>query len=120
MKSKLKYIGIMLLISIFIILIGRGFGEYLLGNDTYFHFDNIKAIVEELSIKDIFVQKPLKMMAYDWGYGTRFFYPPLPHLLTAYIVKGLSIFGIRKCCYWYENHTRIMFVFIWDIIFFIM
>lgn len=29
-----------------------------------------------------------------FGYGTRFFYPPLPHLAAAYIIKFLGLFGI--------------------------
>lgn len=33
-------------------------------------------------------------MANGLGYGTRFFYPPLPHLTAAYITKFLGIFGI--------------------------
>lgn len=117
MKSKLKYIGIILIFTIFIMLIGGGIGKYSLGHDTPFHSANIKAILEDLSIKDLLVQKPVKLMAHDWGYGTRFFYPPLPHLMTAYIIKALGVFNIRYYTSRDENYPRNMLFCIGDIIF---
>lgn len=108
MKKNVKYIGIILIFTIFIMLIGGGIGKYSLGHDTPFHSANIKAILEDLSIKDLLVQKPVKLMAYDWGYGTRFFYPPLPHLMTVYIVKLLEVFNIRYYTSRNENYSSNM------------
>lgn len=96
MKSKWKSILIIFVFSIFIMIIGGITGFYTMGHDTDFHLANIKVISEELSFGKLLVQEPLKLIANDFGYGTRFFYPPLPHLLGAYIVKALTIFGINN------------------------
>ena len=76
------------MVSILIMLFDAHNG-YIKGHDTDFHVSNISAIVDQLSWDNVTVQEPLKYMANDFGYGTRFFYPPIPHLLAAYIVKYL-------------------------------
>lgn len=93
MKSKKICILIIFMVSILIMLFDAHNG-YIKGHDTDFHVSNISAIVDQLSWDNVTVQEPLKYMANDFGYGTRFFYPPIPHLLAAYIVKFLSIFHI--------------------------
>ena len=67
---------------------------YIKGHDTDFHLSNIKAITDMLSWDNLTVQEPLKYIGNDFGYGTRFFYPPLPHLTAAYITKILTLFNI--------------------------
>lgn len=93
MKNNKICILIIFMVSILIMLIDAHNG-YIKGHDTDFHVSNISAIVDQLSWDNVTVQEPLKYMANDFGYGTRFFYPPIPHLLAAYIVKFLSIFHI--------------------------
>ena len=67
---------------------------YIKGHDTDFHLSNITAIVDMLSWDNLTVQEPLKYVGNNFGYGTRFFYPPLPHLPAAYITKILTVFNI--------------------------
>ena len=93
MKNNKICILIIFMVSILIMLFDAHNG-YIKGHDTDFHVSNISAIVDQLSWDNVTVQEPLKYMANDFGYGTRFFYPPIPHLLAAYIVKFLSIFHI--------------------------
>ena len=93
MKDKSKYIIIIFIFSIIIMLIDLPNG-YIKGHDTDFHLSNIKAITDMLSWDNLTVQEPLKYIGNDFGYGTRFFYPPLPHLTAAYITKILTLFNI--------------------------
>ena len=94
MKSKKRYIIILLIVTILIMILNINKG-YVKGHDTDFHVANISSIFEQLSIKNILVQEPLKNIANNFGYGTRFFYPPIPHLMSAYITKCLTIFNIN-------------------------
>ena len=94
MKSKKRYIIILLIVTILIMILNINKG-YVKGHDTDFHVANISSIFEQLSIKNILVQEPLKKIANNFGYGTRFFYPPIPHLMSAYITKCLTIFNIN-------------------------
>lgn len=96
MRSNKKFIFIIFVFSIFIMIIGCMNGIYYMGHDTDFHLANISAIVKELSLGKLLVQEPLKLIANNFGYGTRFFYPPIPHLMGAYITKALTIFGISN------------------------
>ena len=91
MKKKIKYILTIFIFSIVIMLIDAHNG-YIKGHDTEFHLANITAIVDQLSWDNLTVQEPLKYVGNDLGYGTRFFYPPIPHLTAAYITKLLTIF----------------------------
>lgn len=93
MKNTKKSILIIFIFSIIIMLIDLPNG-YIKGHDTDFHLANITAIVEKISWNNLTVQEPLKYIGNDFGYGTRFFYPPIPHLTCAYITKILSIFNI--------------------------
>ncbi len=93
MKQKIKYIVAIFIFSIIIMLIDMHNG-YIKGHDTDFHLSTITAIVEQLSWDNLTVQEPLKYIGNDLGYGTRFFYPPIPHLTAAYITKVLDIFHI--------------------------
>lgn len=93
MKNKSKYIIVIFIFSVIIMLIDLPNG-YIKGHDTDFHLSNITAIVDMLSWDNLTVQKPLKYVGNNFGYGTRFFYPPLPHLTAAYITKILTVFNI--------------------------
>lgn len=93
MKHTIKYIIAIGIFSIIIMLIDVHNG-YIKGHDTDFHLATITAIVDQLSWDNLTVQEPLKYIANDLGYGTRFFYPPIPHLTAAYITKIFSIFQI--------------------------
>ena len=93
MKKKIKFILAIFIFSIIIMLIDIHNG-YIKGHDTDFHLATITAIVDQLSWDNLTVQEPLKYIANNLGYGTRFFYPPIPHLTAAYITKILSIFNV--------------------------
>lgn len=93
MKQKGKYILAIFIFSIIIMLIDLPNG-YIKGHDTDFHLATITAIVDQLSWDNLTVQEPLKYIANGLGYGTNFFYPPIPHLIAAYITKLLNIFNI--------------------------
>ncbi len=96
MRSNWKYLLIIVCFSIFIMIIGGVTGFYTMGHDTDFHLANISVIASNLSFEKFLVQEPLDLIANDFGYGTRFFYPPIPHLAAAYISKALSLFGIEN------------------------
>ena len=91
--KKIKYIIAIFIFSIIIMLIDVNNG-YIKGHDTDFHMPNITATKEQISWDNLTAQEPLKYVANDFGYGTRFFYPPLPHLTSAYITKILEVFNI--------------------------
>ncbi len=93
MKHKIKYILAIFIFSVIIMLIDMHNG-YIKGHDTDFHLPTITAIVDQLSWDNLTVQEPLKYIGNDLGYGTRFFYPPIPHLIAAYITKILHIFHL--------------------------
>lgn len=95
MKKKIKFILAIFIFSIIIMLIDIHNG-YIKGHDTDFHLATITAIVDQLSWDNLTVQEPLKYIANNLGYGTRFFYPPIPHLTAAYITKILSIFNVEN------------------------
>lgn len=95
MKENKKYIGIIILCSLFIMIPFMN-GIYFKGHDTFFHVSNISAIIKNLHWSDLLVQEPLPYIAHNFGYGTRFFYPPLPHLCGAYLSKITNVIvGMR-------------------------
>ncbi len=63
---------------------------YCHGHDTSFHIINITAIAKSIHFPQFLVQIPLPLIGNNFGYGTRFFYPPIPHLMAAYLAH---IFG---------------------------
>ena len=92
MKEYKKFILIIFIFSLLMMLPSIYHGYYK-GHDTNFHLANISSITDMLSFKNPFVQEPLKFIGNNFGYGTRFFYPPLPHLLASYISKILLLFN---------------------------
>lgn len=55
-----------------------------LGHDTWFHIANVTAI-EELVEMGKGSSLIVPSIAFDFGYGTRIFYPPLVHTITAVV-----------------------------------
>lgn len=86
MKKTFQSILIIFLASI-IIMIPTMREEYYEGHDTLFHVANISALKEQISMKNLLAKEPLQNIANNFGYGTRLFYPPLPHLFAAYLSK---------------------------------
>ncbi len=93
-QKKYIYFLILFVFSIWIMVPAIQSG-YIRGHDTNFHVANISAIVDQLSWNNLLVQEPLAQIANNFGYGTRFFYPPLPHLSAAYTTKFLTLFSIN-------------------------
>lgn len=85
MKSK-KNLLLILIFSIAII-IPVIINPYYKGHDTNFHVANINVLANQISWKNPMAKEPLAAIANNFGYGTRLFYPPLPHLIAAYLTK---------------------------------
>ena len=67
-------------------------GSVRIGDDGLFHLANIKVIADGLPFS-IF-SKILPDIANNFGFGVGIFYPPLPHIVGAFIYKFVNIFGI--------------------------
>lgn len=95
MKKNYKELLIIFIFSIMIMV--PVISNYYKGHDTNFHVANISALANQISIHNIFAKEPLAEIANNFGYGTRFFYPPLPHLIAAYFTKILNnvVIGMR-------------------------
>ncbi len=91
-KKNFPYFLFLFLAS-FLIMFPSFLAPYICGHDTRFHVANISAILSQMNIFHPFVKEPLNFIAKGFGYGTRFFYPPIPHLTAAYITKIIAIFG---------------------------
>lgn len=93
MKKDKNNLLIILLVSI-IVMIPLILGPSSLGHDTVFHVANIDSLKLDLD-SNFLPSKISKTIGDGFGYGTHLFYPILPHLVTAYFAKALSIFHIR-------------------------
>ena len=89
MKKNFPIFFIIFLASI-IIMIPTMQKEYFKGHDTFFHVANINALKDQISLTNPLAKEPLKEIARNFGYGTRLFYPPIPHLIAAYFTKIFS------------------------------
>lgn len=70
--------------------------KYIKGNDTDFHISNIFSIYT--SIKQGTLSNILPIIAHDFGYASRIFYPRLAHFSTALItlvLNGNVIWGLK-------------------------
>lgn len=85
MKKNIKYLMIIIVFSIIIILPMKD--GYYKGHDTNFHVANISVLAEQITWLNPLAKEPLPKIANNLGYGTRLFYPGLPHLLAAYNTK---------------------------------
>lgn len=86
MKKNFKYFAIIFIFSLLIMLPALKDGYYK-GHDTNFHVANISALAEQISWKNLIAKEPLSKIANNFGYGTRLFYPGIPHLIAAYFTK---------------------------------
>lgn len=64
--------------------------ENYYGHDFYYHYFQIEDYVERIHINHLFPTPISSTLANSFGYGSSLFYPPLFHLLSAYIVKIFS------------------------------
>lgn len=69
---------------------------YYGGHDTGFHVANIDALTDEISLKNLnlFPSAVVPKVANNFGYGTRIFYPPVPHMTAAYVNLAIRPFGL--------------------------
>jgi len=84
MIKKNKYIILILLITI-ILLLELFTKERYFGHDTTFHIANIFTISKNISLKSLFGTRLITFPCNQFGYGTAYFYPRLPHLTGAYL-----------------------------------
>ncbi len=63
-------------------------GSVRIGDDGFFHLANIKVIADGLPFS-IF-SKILPDIANNFGFGVGIFYPPLPHIVGAFIYKFIK------------------------------
>lgn len=88
MRKNKKQILIIFLVAC-LLLIPMFVCEYKIGDDTMFHIANIDATVQTLD--DYLPNDILPILANNYGYATRAFYPVLPHTFVAYLVKITSL-----------------------------
>ena len=92
MKSKqnhLLYI-IGLFFIAFLVMVLFFIRSYHAGHDTKFHVANVLTIEEQVLEGRVLTSPILDKIGYGLGYGTRLFYPPLAHTVTAYLSFVLS------------------------------
>lgn len=82
---------LMILIFSILLLWPSVHGQFHIGDDQLFHMANIKVFSDGLPFS-IF-SKVLPEMANNFGFGVGIFYPPLPHIVGAFIYKFISLFG---------------------------
>lgn len=93
MKKDRYNIGIILLLSI-IVMIPLILGPNSLGHDTVFHVANIDSIQLDLE-SNLLPNRISQTIGNEFGYGTHLFYPMLPHIVTAYLAKAMSICNLN-------------------------
>lgn len=93
MKKHLKYILIIVLISLFI-MFPLMHGLYYSGNDTPIHLANIHVISKDLNFTKLFINLLSYGIGNDFGYGTRLFYPPVTYTVGAIINFIFNRFGL--------------------------
>ena len=96
-SNVLKNPYVILFSVTFLIMIPYIFSnKYIKGNDTDFHMSNIFSIYT--SIKQGTLSNILPIIAHDFGYASRIFYPRLAHFSTALItlvLNGNVIWGLK-------------------------
>jgi putative flippase GtrA len=103
-KKDLKYILIILLVSIAIML-PKIVGNYQINDDTEFHITNILAT--ESTMDDWLPDDILPDIFGKFGYATRQFYPLMAHTVSAYIGKLFSLNVVDTLKF---VHTLILFL----------
>lgn len=100
-KKKIKenkYLIIVILVAL-LILSPLYSDKYYKGHDSNYHINVIKAYSKSIHISklELVPSDVLPELAKDFGYGTGIFYPQLPHVVTTYIYKLISIVGLTVC-----------------------
>lgn len=108
-RQHLFYLTLLFVVSIMIML-PLFLRPYYAGHDTKFHVANILSIIEQIQMGNIPTSPILGKIGYGLGYGTRLFYPPLAHTVTAYISYGLSNFGIDVLTSMKFIHLLVLFL----------
>ena len=80
----------LLFFAAFLIVLPLFISPYHAGHDTKYHLANILAIENQIEAGHIPTSPILDKIGYGLGYGTRLFYPPLPHTTTAYLFAFCS------------------------------
>lgn len=88
MKKNYQNIIIILIVSL-ILMLPFILRPYHVGHDTEFHIANIAATVKTMD--DWIPDFILPSIVGNYGYGTRLFYPILPHTIVSYVVKLTSL-----------------------------
>ena len=91
-KGNKKYILGIFVISVLLFL-PMFLNPYYQNGDTLYHVANISSMVQVIQ-NDFFdgiFEKILPFIANNFGYGTRLFYPPLAHTITAYVAYFLNL-----------------------------
>lgn len=95
-KSKFwenKYFPyVMIFVFAVLLLLPSINGKFHLGDDSLFHMANIKVSADNLPFS-VF-SKILPDLANNFGFGVGIFYPPLPHIVGAFIYKIINVFGM--------------------------
>ena len=94
-KGNKKYILGIFVISVLLFL-PMFLNPYYQNGDTLYHVANISSMVQVIQ-NDFFdgiFEKILPFIANNFGYGTRLFYPPLAHTITAYVAYFLNFLSI--------------------------
>lgn len=88
-----KYFPYVMIFAFSVLLLWPSFErKFHLGDDQMFHMANIETFSKGLPFS-IF-SKVLPDIANNFGFGVGIFYPPLPHIVGAFIYKFINIFGM--------------------------
>lgn len=99
-NKDIRYLIILSLITILLIMGMFGNSNYYKGHDSKYHLSIIVAYEKQIDISEgiLFPKKILPEIAKDLGYSTGIFYPQLPHLTAAYILKIIGVIGLNEYC----------------------
>ena len=94
-KGNKKYILGIFAIAILLFL-PMFLNPYYENGDTLYHVANLSSMVQVIqnNFFDGIFEKILPFIGNNFGYGTRLFYPPLAHTVTAYMAYFLDFFSI--------------------------
>jgi len=87
-KKKIDFL-IIAIVGI-IIMLPFLIGCYQSADDAPYHVANIDALTTNLKENFLFPSNIYGNMANDFGYGTKLFYPPLAHTVTAYLNLAIN------------------------------
>lgn len=85
MKNKTKFDLLMIAVVGLIIMLPFLIGGYQSADDAPYHVANIDVLTDNLRENFLFPSNIYGKIANDFGYGTKLFYPPLSHTVTAYL-----------------------------------